>query len=112
MSGDLSGRRLESLYTESQDNLNPFLIGSRILGLHSVTNGNKDYIFTNCKDYSLEWTRELRVRQGTNGMREGTEKGFKNGPIKDYEKRSISVIFIPVCDSMRGVVLTLSIKGL
>ena len=67
---------LESLYTESQDNLNPFLIGSRILGLHSVTNGNKDYIFTDCKDYNLEWTRELRVWQGTNGMRGGTEKGI------------------------------------
>ena len=44
---------IESLYTESQDNLNSFLIGSRILGLHSVTNWNKDYIFTNCKDYKL-----------------------------------------------------------
>ena len=46
---------LGSLYTESTDNRNPFLIGSRILGLHSVTTGNKDYIFTNGKDYKLEW---------------------------------------------------------
>ena len=32
---------LESLHTESKDNANPFLIGYRILGLHSVTNGIK-----------------------------------------------------------------------
>ncbi|CAH0395199.1 unnamed protein product [Bemisia tabaci] len=43
---------------------------------HSVTNGNKDYIFTNCKDYNLEWTEESRVRQGANGMKGGTEKGI------------------------------------
>ena len=48
----------EPIYTESQDNVNPFPIGSRILGLHSVTNGNKDFIFTDCKDDNLEWTGE------------------------------------------------------
>ena len=42
---------VESLYTESRDDVNPFLIGYRILGLRSVTNG-KDYVFTNCKDYN------------------------------------------------------------
>ena len=49
--------KLESLYTESIDNVNPFLVGFRILGLHSVTNGNEDYIVNDCKDYELEWTR-------------------------------------------------------
>ena len=39
-----SARCTESLYTESQDNVNPFLIGSRTLSLHGVT------IFTD-KDY-------------------------------------------------------------
>ncbi|CAH0396170.1 unnamed protein product [Bemisia tabaci] len=49
--------------------------------LHSASNGNKYYISTNCKEYNLEWTEGLQVRQGANGMREGNE------PIKDYEKR-------------------------
>lgn len=46
----------------------------RILGLHSIANGNKGYIFTNCKDYDLKRTGELGVRWGTDRMREGTEE--------------------------------------
>ena len=66
---------VESLYTETKDNTNPFLIGSRLC-LHSVTNGNEDYIFTKCKYYKLELTGEMGVRQGTNEIREGAETGI------------------------------------
>lgn len=44
----------ESLH-ESKDSLNQYLIGSRILGFKSVTDGNNDYNFINCEDYKLEW---------------------------------------------------------
>ena len=50
---------LSSNLMQKSDSANPFLIGSRFLGLHNVTSGNKYYIFTNCKDYKLEWTGEF-----------------------------------------------------
>ena len=73
----VGGKEVQPLRQNVENIRNPFSDLLPSLGLHSVTNGKEDRIFTDFKDYKIGFTGELGVHQGTTEWERDRNKGIR-----------------------------------